>query len=153
MIASASNVGLVNVWDLRTGDLLQTMSGPVSLIGDLAFTKNGDKLAVSGSYFPSFGMEAINEIDLFDTESGELLIKFFGEGYVSVSSVSFTPDGTILASGCSDGIVRLWNVQTGDLVMKLEGHLKDVSNVEFSSDGTLLASGSSDGTIRLWGIP
>jgi WD40 repeat protein len=153
MIASASNVGLVNVWDLRTGDLLQTMSGPVSLIGDLAFTKNGDKLAVAGSYFPSFGMEAINEIDLFDTESGELLIKFFGEGYVSVSSVSFTPDGTILASGCSDGIVRLWNVQTGDLVMKLEGHLKGVSNVEFSSDGTLLASGSSDGTIRLWGIP
>lgn len=68
----------------------------------------------------------------------------------SVMSVTFTPDGTTLASGSTDGTVKLWDVATGHPRMTLLGHADRVNSVSFSPDGKTLASGSTDGTVRLW---
>ena len=64
--------------------------------------------------------------------------------------MAFSPDATRLASGSSDGTVRLWDAATGDEVRRFEGHTDWVSSVAFSPDGTRLASGSDDRTVRLW---
>ena len=66
--------------------------------------------------------------------------------------LSFSPDGTILASGTShlNEDVILWDVATRTKIATLEGHASTVSSVSFSSDGTILASGSDDGTVLLW---
>jgi len=70
-----------------------------------------------------------------------------------VTSVAFSPDGRLLASGSWGGtIIRLWDVASGQLVRTLEGHTSRVHSVAFAPDGHLLASGSGDGTIRLWGV-
>ena len=68
----------------------------------------------------------------------------------NVWSVVFSPDGTMLASGSWDQTVRLWDVETEQLLHTLTGHTSDVMSVAFSPDGFTLASGSWDGTIRLW---
>jgi WD40 repeat protein len=67
-----------------------------------------------------------------------------------VWSVTFSPDGRILASGSDDNTVRLWDPATGVLQHTLKGHLDRVNSVAFSPDGRLLASSSSDETVRLW---
>lgn len=70
----------------------------------------------------------------------------------SPSSFAFSPDGTHLASGCSNGAVWIWNVVTGAIQRILESHSKPhyIFSVDFSPKGHLIASGLNDGTIRLW---
>ncbi|MDP2168261.1 MAG: caspase family protein [Thermodesulfovibrionales bacterium] len=68
-----------------------------------------------------------------------------------VLSLSFSPDGSTLASGSEDKTVILWNVNTGDRLLTLKGHSGDVLSVSFGPDGKTMASASSS-EIILWNI-
>jgi hypothetical protein len=71
----------------------------------------------------------------------------------SVWSVAFSLDGTRLASGGSDGAIRLWSVdEPAAEPVVFSGHKSTVWSVVFSPDGTWLASGGRDGTVRLWRV-
>jgi len=70
----------------------------------------------------------------------------------SMTSVAFSPDGSLLASGSLDSTIKLWDVRSRTLVVTLEGHSYAVSSIAFSPDGSLLASGSGDKTVKLWDV-
>ncbi|MEW5860520.1 MAG: serine/threonine-protein kinase [Cyanobacteriota bacterium] len=67
-----------------------------------------------------------------------------------VTSIAFSPDGQLLASGSNDETIKLWQPITGKEIRTLTGHSDWVNSVAFSSDGQILASGSKDMTIKLW---
>lgn len=70
----------------------------------------------------------------------------------AVNSVAFSPDGTLLASGGTDTVVRLWNPTTGELTNELSGHTAPVFAVAFNSDGTQLASTGQDFSVPIWDV-
>jgi uncharacterized protein with WD repeat len=65
-------------------------------------------------------------------------------------SVAFSPDGRILAAGCENGKIILWDAASGREIQTLQGHSSGVQSVAFSPDSHTLASGSYDETIKLW---
>jgi WD40 repeat protein len=72
-----------------------------------------------------------------------------------VTSVAFSPDGQILASGSEDGTVILWDTATNQPI-GIPFHQTDsnlgITSIAFSPDGRFLASSDYDGIIVVWDV-
>lgn len=65
-------------------------------------------------------------------------------------TLTFSPNGNFLLGGDRNSGIVLWDINSGDRVLTLNGHTNDIETLVFSDDGKMLASGSRDGTILLW---
>eukprot|EP00959_Pyramimonas_sp_CCMP1952_P448965 9401005-Pyramimonas_sp.AAC.1 len=70
----------------------------------------------------------------------------------SVSSVKFSPDGTMLATASADNTIKLWDWTNGEHLHTFEGHTGGVNDIAWTKDSKYLASASDDMTIRLWDV-
>ncbi|CAE8588834.1 unnamed protein product [Polarella glacialis] len=68
----------------------------------------------------------------------------------AVLAVAFSPNGTMIVSGCMDGTLSLWNVATGVREALFQGHRGPVMTVACCPDGVTVASGSLDRSVKLW---
>lgn len=64
--------------------------------------------------------------------------------------VAFAPDDAALATGDSDGMVRLWEPASGKAIRGWHAHAGFINALSYSADGTTLATGGSDATAALW---
>ena len=69
---------------------------------------------------------------------------------VNIRQLTFSPDGRWLLAIADDFTVRLWNVESGELVHVLRGHTATVQRAQFSPNGEWIVTASWDRTMRLW---
>ena len=67
-------------------------------------------------------------------------------------SISFSHDGRLVAAGCRDEIIRIWDVQTGYLVERLRGHGDSFGSVAFTPDDIGLINGGNENKIKRWDL-
>jgi len=71
---------------------------------------------------------------------------------VNVRQLTFSADRQFLLAIADDFTVRLWNVQSGQLLHSLQGHQATVQQAQFSPDGRWIVTASWDKTIRIWQV-
>lgn len=67
-----------------------------------------------------------------------------------MNSIAFNPAGRLLASGSTDGMVRLWNTVNGGLLFLLRGHESSLLAVGFNEESGTLVSISTNGLLKWW---
>ena len=125
---------------------IATFEGHTHFVNTVSLSRNG--IIASGSYD--------HTIRLWDVSTKKNIAIL--EGHKGpVSSVSFSPDDTLLASAGNyrGGTIRLWRVPTDKHTVLLRPHRgSSVHVVSFSPDGMILASGAGStlGTVELWDV-
>ncbi|KAJ7080276.1 chromatin associated protein [Mycena crocata] len=161
-LATGAEDKRIRIWDIAKRSIRIVFDGHQQEIYSLDFSFDG-RLIVSGS-----GDRTVRIWDMEDRSSRTLAVNPDAEPSSSsssasgtapastgttdagVTSVAISPDGTLVAAGCVDAVVRIWSVSTGALVEQLRGHSDSVYSVVFTRDGTGIVSGSLDNTLKFW---
>ena len=139
-VASISvNQKKVNISDVIT-DRYHTIQLKQTIHG-IAFSPDGNTIAIGDRY---------GKLDLWKVGSGKRIRDFIGHKKQKVYTLVFSPDGTTLASSSSDGLF-IWDVNTGERNLSIQGHSTEIRALAFSPDGNILATGSPY-QINLWNI-
>ena len=151
----------IRCWDLSGPEKLFSRDNEPGAILTASFTPDGKSVVIGAAYEsrrrlhrpPAEGQAETPFLRLLAGDTGKAR-----EGATvpstesSIYSLAFSPDGKLLATGHRDGLVRLWDFQSGRLVRKLAGHATRVWSLAFTPDGWMIAAGGDDSTVRIWGV-
>ncbi len=152
-LASGSTDQTVRLWDASTGQLLATLTGHTGFIGGVVFSPDGATLASAARD---------GSVRLWDVATGQEKSGFSFRTALDpdtnlrywATGVAFSPDGTILAVGATDGVVYLVDATSGQQIRQLRGHTNwiVIRGLAFSPDGATLYSSGLDATVRAWNV-
>ncbi|HJY96807.1 MAG TPA: WD40 repeat domain-containing protein, partial [Streptosporangiaceae bacterium] len=139
-LAAGYSGGAIRLWDLASDRPISATSWGATPSA-LAFTGGGKELEVADA-------AAAGTWNL--TDRARITTRPFASP-ARANAVAFSPDGKTVATGGTDGNVRLWDAATQQAIgSPMSSDAQPVAAVAFSPDGTLVAAGSADGNVQLW---
>ena len=131
---------IIQIWDVLTGNLVSTLKKDFNEIANIIFNPNSKTVAISGR-----NGKSIHLWNLITEEMKEL------NGHSDeVQRIAFSPDGKTLASGGKDEVIRLWDVETGELKHTFAGHALSIDFLKYASDGEMIVSHGGDNNVCVW---
>lgn len=137
----------VLLYSAKDFKLVSRLVGISERINAVAFSPNGEKLAVAGGSPGRFG-----EVQVWNHKKEDLAVSA-PVTFDTVYGVSWSPDGKLLGVGCADNTVRGIDPLTGKQVLQMGTHTDWVLTTVFSQDNLHLASAGRDMTVKLTEVP
>ncbi len=148
--ASSAAATEASVWDPLTGKRLLSLVGATSPIHDIAYSRNGARIATGGDDGTAIVWDALTGKRLFALPDADA-----GGGFLGVG---FSPDGRLLATADGIGRVRIWSLDSRRVVRTIRVGAP-LCGVAWSPDGKLIGAGqcggynlSSASAIRVWNV-
>jgi WD40 repeat protein len=132
----------VLLWDAATYQVVRHAGHLAGQVRALAFRDNRTVAVAEGNPGRS------GAVSLLDLDTGA--VTPIQQAKDEMLAVAFSPDGKLLATGGTDPVVRVFNLETHAAPIELKGHTGWITSVAFSPDGRLFASASADKTARVW---
>ncbi|KAI4302976.1 hypothetical protein MLD38_038661 [Melastoma candidum] len=149
IVASGALGGEVLIWDLEVA------LAPASKSSDTMEEECSNGIAGSGNSLPATGLRSISSSNSICTHPSQtpVYIPVAAKGHKeSVYALAMNESGTLLVSGGTEKVVRVWDPRSGSKTMKLKGHTDNIRALLLDSTGRFCLSGSSDSMIRLWDL-
>ena len=154
MLVTGGDDRKILFWDLVDRLVVATLSLDDNAAHALAISpastlspEGNGKVLVTGSYRKikvwRINYEGKENLDI------PLLYSFTAHSHI-VTSLTISADGKYLISGSRDRTIKIWNLETAELLHTLKGHRDGVDTIALSADGKMIASGSADNTIKIW---
>jgi Tol biopolymer transport system component len=136
----------IRIWEVSSGRVSKTLEWDWKYADDvraMAFSYDGLKLV-------SVAMD--NIIRIWDVRSG-MVEKVFNKERTEIPvSLSFSPDGEMLAAGTTHGGITLWRLSGGSVIRHIDAHRGSVPSVRFSKDNKRVVSAGIDKRVLSWDI-
>jgi WD40 repeat protein/class 3 adenylate cyclase len=149
-VATGTAAGILYLWDVQTGELLNTLAGHEAekMVNYVKWSPDGTRIATACDD---------GTARVWDATTGETLLVLAHEAPTFVWSAVWSPDGSRLLTtsggddiGAEDNTVRIWDANSGEELLVLRGHGSQVVVGDWSPDGRRIVSTSSDSTTRIW---
>lgn len=126
--------GTIQIWSIVDGVKKQEFSSDSGRPFGLSYSSDGKKLAASAG----------SDVNLWDTNTGNLIKKIGGHHKSDVISLAFDPlSSNLITASRGDGCVYLWDLSTYKVTTIQKGHSLPISAMALSPDGTKLATSYS----------
>ena len=125
---------------MRTGLTIQTFYGHLNSVNDAAFSISGHLISScdADGILKVWDIRMVQEILQLDT------------GNAIATSCCFDKTNKTIAVGSGDGIIRMVDVEKGEITSMIKGHDDSINALAINQDNSYLYSVSSDGTLRQW---
>jgi WD40 repeat protein len=130
----------VNIWDLKTGGLVNTLKGHTNWVASVALSPCGTMIA-SSSGDHTARIWNISFLDCHCVLEGH-------SGHVN--TVCWSATGREVISGSSDTTIKVWSVSSFECLKTFTMHTSPVHTIASSPYSPLIASGSRDGAINVF---
>jgi WD40 repeat protein len=136
--------GNLKLWDFATGREVAATTLPGLYVRKVQFSRDGKRVAVTGALRP---LET-GEVRILDAATAREVWSLKGHA-LRVEDADFTRDGLRLATASLDQTVRIWDLSTGQEILKWNepGHCL---SIRFIAGGRRLIGATSDRRIRVW---
>jgi WD40 repeat protein len=145
---------VAHVWHARSGNELYVLRGKAPILAGY-FSPDGSKIVTCGVGRNGRSPGPSNVVaEVWDAETGAELCTLMHPGPGSISGYtdpSWFPDSRRLLDPINDSkAARIWDVTTGKILLRLEGHPGALTCGAVSSDGERVVTGAHDRTARIW---